>query len=225
MPSPLEIALGHTFRDPALLELALTHSSWGHERRKPHAQNERLEFLGDAVLQIVVSRHLYDRDPSMSEGRLSKLRASLVNRNSLARMATTIDLGKYLVLGIKEDQLGGRRRPSNLANALEAVFAALYLDAGLEAAQSCILRLIQTPLDALVDNPEPENAKGILQETLHVSGNTALYRIVSESGPPHQPIFHAVVEIDGEIYGKGSGSTKKESETQAAAEALRKWNR
>ncbi len=221
MSSALETSIGYIFRNPTLLELALTHSSRGHERKEMLPHNERLEFLGDAVLQMVVSHYLYDQNPTLSEGPLSKIRAHLVNRTSLVEMALSLDLGTHLLLGKAEESMGGRTRPSNLANALEAIFAAIYLDGGLEAVQPCILRLIRPRLASLSDDPDPANAKGALQEKLHASGLTAIYQIVAETGPSHQRTFKATVEINGKLWGEGSGLTKKEAETQAATEALK----
>ncbi len=222
MPSTFESQLGHSFHDPSLLQLALTHASFGHEKNQRLPHNERLEFLGDAVLQIIISEHLYQRFPNVPEGHLTKVRAHLVSRNSLVALARHLQLGTQLVLGPSEETQGGRERASNLANAFEAILGALYLDGGLDAARRFLLKEIEPRLNEISDNPEPENAKGILQETLHARGQSPVYRIVTESGPPHQRQFEAVVEIDGIIMGKGTGATKKEAETLAAQEALRK---
>ncbi len=221
MASPLEIRLGHTFRDPALLELALTHASWGHEKNQRLAHNERMEFLGDAVLQLIISEHLYQRYPDVPEGHLTKVRAHLVSRSSLVAMAKSLDLGPHLILGPSEETQGGRNRASNLANAVEAILGAIYLDQGLEASRLFLIRQIEPRLSQISDNPEPENAKGLLQEALHAHGAQPVYRIIAETGPAHCRRFEASVEFNGKLMGKGIGATKKEAETLAAQEALK----
>ena len=220
MSSPLESQLGYTFRRPELLKLALTHASWGHEQRKQLAHNERLEFLGDAVLQMIVSEYLYHLDTHAAEGRLTKIRAHLVNRSSLVEMAKRLDLGTHLLLGKAEATQGGRKRASNLANAMEAVIGAVFLDGGFEAARALIIHRIKSRLEEVATNPEPENAKGILQEKLHTSGRQAVYQIVSEKGPPHRREFQAAVTVGGRALGRGTGTTKKEAEMRAAMAAL-----
>ena len=216
----LETKLGYTFRDPKLLELALTHPSWGHEqgRRLPH--NERLEFLGDAVLELAISEHLYCLYPEFAEGHLTKMRAHLASRDALVEMAEALELGGYLRLGEAEAVQGGRRRPSNLANALEATIGAIFLDGGYKVVSVFVVQQIERRLKQLAKNPEPENAKGILQEKLHALGQMATYRILSEKGPAHRKQFEATVEMNGKILGTGLGNTKKEAEKQAAMVAL-----
>ncbi len=216
----MNLKINYTFRDPQLLKLALTHSSWGHEQKKRVPHNERLEFLGDAVLALIVSDHLYHLYPDTPEGGLTKIRAHLVNRSALIKMAKVLDLGQHLLLGQAEAAHGGRERPSNLANAIEAIIGALFLDGGFEAARTFVIQRIDSRLREISDNPEPENAKGILQEKLHALGLEAVYRIISEEGPPHQKEFCAVVEMDGQICGTGKGLTKKTAEMQAAQVAL-----
>ncbi len=220
MPSPFESRLGYTFQNPELLQLALTHASWAHEQKKRLPHNERLEFLGDAVLELATSEHLFRALSNMEEGRLTKIRAHLVNRSALVEMAEALDLGSHLVLGEAEALQGGRERPSNLANAMEALIGAIFLDGGYQPAQAFVIPLIECRLKEMNDNPEPENAKGILQEKLHAVGRQAVYRIISEMGPPHRKEFKATVEIDGQIVGTGVGPTKKEAEMQAAGVAL-----
>ncbi len=222
MFSILESQLGHKFHHPTLLELALTHSSWGHELKKRLPHNERLEFLGDAVLQLAISEHLYHLYPHVAEGQLTKIRAHLVNRSSLVTMAKVLHLGAHLRLGKAEISQGGRERSSNLANAMEAIIGAIFLDGGYEAARTFVLPRIEPRLSEITDNPEPENAKGILQEKLHALGQQAVYRIISEQGPPHRKEFQAVVEVDGKLLGSGTGNTKKEAEMRAALTALQR---
>lgn len=218
----LEQTLGYHFRQPNLLTLALTHSSWGHEKKQRLPHNERLEFLGDAVLQLVISHYLFKRHPELPEGRLTKIRSHLVSRAGLLVMAKSLNLGSYLLLGEAEQKQGGRDRASNLANAMEAVLGAIFLDSGYEAAYQVTTRLISPRLDEIQAHPEPANAKGILQEKLHTMGKKATYHIISEKGPAHQKEFHASVEIDGETLGEGKGSTKKIAETEAALIALQR---
>ncbi|MBI4026099.1 MAG: ribonuclease III [Verrucomicrobia bacterium] len=220
MACPLETQLGHRFRNPSLLQLALTHPSWGHERKQPSPHNERLEFLGDAVLELAISDHLYHLFPDMPEGHLTKMRAHLVNRSALTEMAKEVNLGDHLLLGKAEAAHGGRERPSNLANAMEAVIGAIFLDGGYTAARAFAIAQVDPRLKKLSDNPEPENAKGILQERLHAVGLNPVYRITSETGPAHRKQFEAQVEVHGRVVGKGAGLTKKEAETRAAMSAL-----
>jgi ribonuclease-3 len=225
MPESFLHKLGYKFRDPGLLKLALTHASWGHEQNKRIPHNERLEFLGDSVLELITSEYLYLSYPDLPEGKLTKMRAHLVNRSALVEMATTLNLGAELILGDAEASNGGRDRVSNLANAMEAVIGAIFLDSGYDAVKEVVIKHIEGRLKLLNDNPEPHNSKGILQEKLHAMGEQATYSITSESGPAHQREFNASVEIKGKIYGTGVGKTKKDAETQAALIALEKLSK
>jgi ribonuclease III len=218
----LEQSLGYRFHRADLLTLALTHSSWGHEKKQRLPHNERMEFLGDAVLQLVISDYLFKQNPDLPEGRLTKIRSHLVSRAGLLVMAKSLDLGSYILLGESEQKHGGRERASNLANAMEAILGAIFLDSGYEAAYQVATKLISLRLGEIQDHPEPANAKGILQEKLHTIGKKATYHIVSEKGPAHQKEFHATVEIDGETFGEGKGNTKKVAETEAAIIALQR---
>jgi ribonuclease-3 len=217
----LEEKLQYTFQNPALLELALTHPSLGHERNQRLPHNERLEFLGDAVLALAISEHLYATYPEVPEGHLTKMRAHLVNRSALLEMANELELGAHLRLGEAEISQGGRKRVSSLANAFEAVIGAIFLDSDYATAHAFVLRQIGPRLESITDNPEPENAKGLLQEKLHLIGKTPIYRIVSENGPDHRKEFEASVELDGCVLGSGTANTKKEAEMRAAAVALK----
>ena len=217
----LQEKLGVKFKTPALLTQAVTHSSVGYEKGKKIPHYERFEFLGDAVLNLVVSRLLFDRFADAPEGRLTKMRSHLANRSALVHMAHAVTLGKHLVLGPSEELSGGRQRVSNLANAMEAVIGAIYLDQGLAAAEKVVDRLLADRVVEVEDNPEPQNAKGLLQEKLQASGNAApTYRITSYSGPDHSRQFEAVVEWDGQEMGKGRGASKKSAEQRAAEDAL-----
>lgn len=220
--SEFESALGVKFKSSKLLKQAVTHASVGYEEGKKIAHNERLEFLGDAVLGLVISRLLYDKFPAAAEGRLTKMRSHLANRAALLQMAEDLELGKYIVLGSGEEQSGGRSRPSNLANAMEAVIGAVYMDRGLAKAEALVTRLLSSRLKEVLENPEPMNAKGFLQEKLQAKGSELpVYRITSLAGPDHQRQFEAVVEWGGKQIGRGIGSSKKSAEQKAAEEALK----
>ncbi|MCE0483803.1 MAG: ribonuclease III [Methylacidiphilales bacterium] len=215
--------LGHTFADEALLRLALTHASFGHERRQPLPDNQRLEFLGDAVLQLTVTAELYRRFPELPEGRLTVLRARLVNRQHLQQMAQELDLGGHLILGRGEENSDGRRRASILADAMEAVIGAVFAEAGWDIARALILRLIEPSLAtlALEDDTSAANPKGSLQEKLQARGDhPPVYRCLSETGPAHARVYEVVVEWQGRELGRGQGASKKEAETRAAEAAL-----
>lgn len=217
----LETILGHTFRDPALLQLALTHGSVGYENQRPQADNQRLEFLGDAVLQLTLSHLLYTRSPRADEGGLTKARAQLVSTKALARLARQIGLGSHLVLGRGEEANGGRDRDSTLADALEAVAGAIYLDAGSAAAHQFAARLFTPDLEALEQGTLERNPKGELQELVQAGSATApVYSIVATDGPDHAKNFCAAVSWLGHELGRGSGRSKKEAETEAAQAAL-----
>jgi len=221
--SELETKLGLKFKNPKLLKQALTHASVGYEEGRKIPHNERFEFLGDAVLGVVISRLLFDKYPDAKEGRLTKMRSHLANRAALTQMAQAVDLGRHLILGPSEEKNGGRTRSSNLANAMEAVVCAVYLDRGLEKAEEMISRLLSPRLKEVVDNPEPQNAKGLLQERLQAEGSELPnYRIADLSGPDHSRQFEAVVEWKGREIGRGSGASKKSAEQRAAEAALQK---
>jgi ribonuclease-3 len=215
--------LGHTFADGELLRLALTHASYGHEKRQRLADNQRLEFLGDAVLQLAVTNELYQRFPEMTEGQLTKFRAQLVNKTHLQGIARELGLGDHLVLGRGEENSQGRQRGSILADAMEAVIGAVYAEAGWEVARGIILRLLESSLAALNEEGDvaAANPKGALQEKLQVEGeNPPAYRCVAETGPAHAREYEVVVEWQGRELGRGQGASKKEAETRAALAAL-----
>jgi ribonuclease-3 len=214
----LQAALGYTFRDKNLLTQALTHSSHAYEQGTGVC-NERLEFLGDAVLELCISDWLYARYPVMSEGKLTKRRASLVCESSLAVLARGLSLGAHMKLGLGEAQSGGREKGSLLSDVFEAILGAVYLDGGLNAVKGIIIRLFE-PL-AEIDFNLNDN-KTTLQEILQKnSRETAVYTIVNESGPPHKRVFVAQVTHMGKVLGEGQGGTKKEAEQNAAGEALK----
>ncbi|HAL70515.1 MAG TPA: ribonuclease III [Verrucomicrobiales bacterium] len=217
----LESALGYTFRDSQLLTMALTHGSVGYEAQRTQADNQRLEFLGDAVLQLTLSELLYHRLPQADEGALTKLRAQVVSAKALSAMARRLNLGRFLIMGRGEDANGGRQRESSLADAMEAVTGALYLDGGLPEVQKFVQRLFQSELEALLLNPSDQNPKGQLQELIQAVGPTPPhYRILEESGPDHDKFFQASVLWMGAVLGTGTGRSKKEAEVASARAAL-----
>jgi ribonuclease-3 len=215
--------LGHTFADGQLLRQALTHASFGHEKRQRLPDNQRLEFLGDAVLQLAVTNELYRRFPEQTEGQLTKLRAQLVNKHHLHGLAHELGLGEHLILGRGEENSQGRQRGSILADAMEAVIGAVFAEAGWEPARSIVLCLLEPSLAALTDEGDTAaaNPKGALQERLQADGdNPPAYRCVSETGPAHARVYEVVVEWQGRELGRGQGASKKEAETRAAQAAL-----
>ena len=217
-----ERRLGYDFEDADLLRLALTHRSFANERQLPE-QNERLEFLGDAVLGLVTSEELYGRYPEMPEGELSRRKSYLVSLVSLAEMAAEIELGKVLRLGVGEDRSGGRDKPSLLADTIEAVFGAVFLDGGLTAARSVIRPLLVERMASTGDWDHRDH-KTRLQERLQALGRSLpRYVKVDEEGPDHAKTFVVECRIDGEPFGRGTGSSKKTAEQDAAADALSNW--
>jgi ribonuclease-3 len=219
--APLESILGHTFHQPQLLDEALTHGSVTYESQTSGADNQRLEFLGDAVLQLALSHELFRLFAGADEGRLTKSRAHLVSTKSLAQRAREIGLGPHVQLGRGEEANGGRDRDSTLADALEAVIGAMYLDAGLECATGFILRTMKSELARLGDGMTESNPKGELQERLQaIHSEAPAYRIVAQTGPDHAKSFEAVVTWRSQELGRGAGKSKKEAEVQAASDAL-----
>ena len=218
-PDALDRALGIRFRDGDLREMALTHRSYAFEQDLD-ATNERLEFLGDSVLGLVVTDMAFEAFPRMSEGELAKLRAAIVNAQALAEVARSLDLGELVRLGKGEEQSGGRDKASILADALEAVFGAVYLDAGLERASDLIERLFRPLMDAYVRGEGDRDYKTILQELasrqLHAMPE---YRL-EDRGPDHEKEFTATVYLNGQPMGSGVGRSKKEAEQRAAREAF-----
>lgn len=224
----LESRIDFKFRNSLLLAEALTHPSLAYESQKPHFDNQRLEFLGDAVIQLIITEELFTRFPEFSEGRLTKLRSRLVSRSALAKLANDIRLGEYLLLGKGEEASGGRRRDSTLADAFEALMGAIHLDAGRKSCRDVLLRLIEEEMARIEDSPEEKNPKGELQELLQALHPEApLYEIISESGPDHRRVFQSRVSWRGQVLATGKGKSKKEAEIRAAAEALRMedWGR
>jgi ribonuclease-3 len=214
--------LGLAARNRDLYEQALIHSSWLHEHPESLlGHNERLEFLGDAVVSLAVSEALYRRHPSDDEGILSARRASIVSTPGLARLAVRLELGGFLLLGDGEAQRGGRVRPSLLASAFEAVVGAIYLDLGWEGARDWIHEQADLELTEEVALTSLKSPKSRLQEhTQRTSGDRPLYRLVEAVGPDHEKHFRIEVEVDGRVLGTGEGTSRRIAETSAAAEAL-----
>lgn len=216
-------ALGHSFRDSSLLIQALTHASLGYETQRALPDNQRLEFLGDAIIQLLLSELLFEKFTEADEGQLTKVRSQLVSTKALAHVARKIQLGGYLLMGRGEETHGGRERDSSLADAMEAVVGAVYLDGGMKAARALAERLFLPEMERLGDTPSDSNPKGRLQEILQaISAQTPCYRIVEESGPAHAKSFTAVVCWEEQEIGRGLGRSKKEAEVEAARAALQR---
>ena len=217
----IEEKIGYSFRDAELLTNALTHSSYANENRgRSCDSNERLEFLGDSVLGLVVADALYRRFPGLPEGRMTRLRAELGCEESLHHVAAQLGLGEYIRLGRGEEHTGGRNRTSILADAVEALIAAMYLDGGMEVARGFIERYILTALDG--EMPAVGDCKTELQELVQrKSGSVLTYELLGESGPDHDKTFTSQVSLNGKPIGSGSGRTKEEAEQAAARAALR----
>jgi ribonuclease III len=222
----LERVLQYSFQNPQTLQQALIHRSFAHEN--PHLQqadNETLEFLGDAVLGLAVSHLLLERFPNLNEGDLSRLRSSIVNERELAKLSLGLKLGEFLRLGKGEELTGGRQKPSLLADTLEAVLAAIYLDAGLEATIHLVRRLFQGYLEAEKDEDAlkiwDKDYKTQLQELTQARFKlTPAYVLEIEAGPDHDKTFEVSVALEGRILARGSGKSKKEAQQQAARQAL-----
>lgn len=219
----MPLSISYQFRDENLLRLALTHPSVAHEIAAPTPHNQRLEFLGDAVLGLVLTQKLYEQFPAHDEGPLTKARAHLVNRKTLAERARAIELGAHLILGRGEEVHGGRERDSALADAYEALIGAIFLDGGFDAAREFVLREFSAAFGELSALPLIENPKGELQELLQThSARTPEYQTVSATGPDHDRIFECVVLHEGNELARGNGKSKKAAESDAALAALKK---
>lgn len=219
---PLEERIPHQFRNPQLLREALTHPSVRHEKQSAYFDNQRLEFLGDAVLQLVITEHLFARFSDAAEGRLTTRRSRLVSRGSLKHHAIKLDLGRHLFLGRGEESSGGRQRDSTLGDAFEALLGALYLDADLETVRRFILEEMRDELERLEEEPLEINPKGQLQETLQaISPRSPVYELLSQHGREHEKTFAVRVVWENQILGEGSGRSKKQAESAAALAALK----
>jgi ribonuclease-3 len=220
--SLLEEIIGVSFNQPSLLEQALRHSSYCHENAAPALDsNERLEFLGDAILGLLIAEKLYHDLPAASEGELTKLRTSLVRSSTLARLARAMELGKQLYLGRGEELSGGRDKANNLAGALEAVIAATFIDQGLTTTRNFILKLFSKELENLTSQGAAADYKSQLQELLQSRGQAVpSYYLVETRGPDHARTFTVEVRAGNTILGRGTGKSKKIAETEAARDAL-----
>ena len=219
----LEKKLGYTFQDRSLLENALTHSSCANESRGRLQSNVRLEFLGDSILGMVVADHLYRNHPDLPEGDLTRTRAALVCEESLVVVAEELGLGEYLHLGRGEEAGGGRQRTSILADATEAVFAAVYLDGGISAASALIHRvLLDVEREEVVEERRRDYKTQLQERVQRQAGQELTYCMVGEEGPDHAKTFITEVRLNGAAIGRGSGHSKKESEQMAAKAALEK---
>lgn len=209
--------------DLELLDMALTHTSYAHEAKQtPKPQhNERIEFLGDSVLSVIVSTYMFKNFPELAEGQLTKLRAHLVCEGSLYTFAKKIGLGELLLLGRGEELSGGRERPSILADAFESVLGAIYLDQGFAVAQRYLLTMMQPEIDYVCRNGIYTDYKTRLQEFLQRDGDVEIsYQLMGSTGPEHNKIFTSEVMVEGKVIGVGQGRTKKDSEQHAAQQAL-----
>lgn len=221
----LQKQIGYTFKDIFLLNKALTHKSYVNENSEPLKDNERFEFLGDSVLDLIVSGYSIKAFPDFAEGTLSKIRAAVVNESCLAELARQIDLGRYLLLGKGEASSGGREKNSLLANAYEALAGAIYFDSNLETALEIYLPVLSKEIAKYAETDRYRDYKSELQEYTQTHFNCIPnYRIVDEKGPAHAKEFEVVVLIQENIHGRGNGKSKKEAEQAAAKSALAGFN-
>jgi len=221
MPESLEKIIGYKFANSLLLAEALTHPSLAYETQRPHFDNQRLEYLGDAVLQLILTDELYRCYSVFGEGRLTKVRSRLVSRDALWRFARQIRLCNFLLLGKGEETSGGKERASNLADAYEALIGAIYLDGGMEAAKKFVLSQCGSAIEEASNEPDESNSKGRLQEILQaISPTSPSYRILQQEGPDHAKVFEVCVEWENKLLGSGRGGSKKEAEFDAATQAL-----
>lgn len=211
--------LGYTFRNTQLLTTALTHPSYGSDHHTSHYQ--RMEFLGDAVLELAVSRYLYEELPHVAEGRLTRIRAALVREETLAEAARRLEIGRLIRLSVGEERSGGREKNSILSDVMEAVIAAVYLDGGLEQATALVYRALAEPLRRVSERSDALDDKSRLQEVLQRMGRMPTYEFISMEGPAHAPTFRYRVLLDGQVLGEGVGNSKQAAQQAAAASALR----
>jgi ribonuclease-3 len=219
--NPLEERMGYKFRNGLLLAEAMTHPSISLERKDYPFDNQRLEFLGDAVIQIVVTEHLYRLYPDFSEGVMTKLRTRLVSRTALKTLAQELDLGRHLMMGRGEEASGGRERASTLADAFESVVGAVYLDGGFDGARNFVLRAMLDDFERIARDPDEVNPKGTLQEILQAIEPCApVYEVLEQSGPDHSKRFVSRVVWSGMELGRGEGLSTKQAQVAAANDAL-----
>lgn len=219
----LEDIIKYTYKDKSILIHALTHSSFTNEKNKQSYSNERLEFLGDSVLNISISEYIFLNNPNLTEGEMTRARASIVCEAPLARCANEIGLGRFLLLGKGEELTGGRTRPSILADAFEALICSIYIDGGIEKAKEFIYRNLKNVIDDVIKGSSLTDYKTKLQETLQKKGdNRAVYEVLEEKGPDHNKFFVVQVKVGESVLGSGEGKSKKDAEQIAAKNALEK---
>lgn len=226
--SEIQQIVGFQFADLSILELSLTHRSFfkSGESNNSHAANERLEFLGDSVLGMVISDKLFEDFPHLREGELTKMKAKLVNEVTLFKIGTETGINNFIRMSKEEERSGGRNRPSIVSDAFESVIAAVYLDGGLEPARKLILELIYAHRDRLISDESQRNYKGEFLELIQAQGGgNPRYDVVSEKGPDHEKIFDVEVYVGNQKIGYGSGNSKKEAEQMAASNALENYQR
>ena len=216
--------LGYRFKDNSLLSTALTHTSFAYENKDGKTfSNERLEFLGDAVLELIISSHIFNKFPDLTEGELTKLRASIVCEDSLSKVSKKLKIGENLMLGKGEEQNGGRNRPSILADAFEAILGAIYLDGGFNDAEKFILEVLKDVILQKKDSFKTNDSKTLLQEIIQKNSQEPLvYKIISEEGPAHDKVFTVEVFHKGSSLAIGGGKSKKDAEQDAATIAIKK---
>lgn len=222
--SNLETTMGYRYKDSQLLLRALTHSSYSNENKKEKLKNnERLEFLGDSVLGLIISEYLFSHYTTLEEGQLTKIRAKIVCESSLCGAAKALKLGEFMLFGRGEELTGGRERTSILSDAFEAVIASIFLDGGMEVARDFVLKQLQPVIADAVQGKLFVDYKTRLQEVIQVHKNNRIkYEIVREEGPDHAKLFFTEVKLNDELIGVGSGRSKKESEQEAAREGLKR---
>ena len=215
----IEKNIGYNFKNKDLLKKALTHTSYAYENKLE--SNEKLEFLGDSILEFVSSRYLYEKYPELKEGEMTKVRATVVCEESLYKIAKMHNFGDFLYLGKSEQKTGGKNRPAILADSVEAVIAAMYLDGGLEPVNKFIIENLKDEIEVATKHVGDKDYKTVLQEKLQANGEVKIeYEIVSETGPDHDKLFKAQVKCNGEILASGEGKSKKEAHMSAAKKAL-----
>ncbi len=214
--------IGYKFTNEKYLKIALTHSSYAHENKGKNIKfNERLEFLGDSVLSLIVSRYIFENYPELPEGKLTKIRAAVVCEKALYECAVNVDLGKYLILGKGEERTGGRTRMSILSDVYEALIAAIYLDSNLDVVREWVLGQLYSAIESAAKGRISKDYKTEFQEFAQKNGDVDIkYKIVEESGPDHNKSFLVNVYLDGKLMGEGEGTSKKRAEQDAAKNAL-----
>lgn len=217
--SKIESNIGYTFNNKELLERALTHTSYAYEHNEE--SNEKLEFLGDSILEFISSKYIYQKYPKLKEGEMTKVRATVVCEKSLYKIAKLHNFSDFLNLGKSELKTGGNQRPAILADSVEAVIAAIYLDGGIEYADKFIIENLKDEIDIATKHVGDRDYKTVLQEKLQIHGDVKIeYEIINESGPDHNKVFEAEVKCDNKILAQGKGKSKKEAQMEAAKKAL-----